>query len=501
MKKISQIKMGAILSYIQMFAQCIISLSYTPMMIAVLGDSEYGVYSLATSIVSYLSILNLGFSSVYIRFYSKLKIYNDEKKVEILNGMFLTIFIILSVIAMIIGYWVKKKFHFFFSNTLSAEQIALGETLLGYMVFNLALSFIDSVFTSFVTSHENFIFQKILNMLKTVLLPIVIIIMLKMEFHSKELVIITTIFTVIGFIFNVLFCVYKLNIKFKFGEFDFTLLKEMAIFSLYIAVSSLIDQINWNVDKIILGKMHGAKEVAIYSTASQINTLVMQFSTSISNVFVTRINKLVAQGKSNEISNLFIKIGRIQFLVLSLVVSGYIFFGKYFITDIFANHSYVNAYYIGILLIVPVVIPLIQNVGIEIQRSLNKHKFRTYSYLIMAVINIVISIFLGKQYSGLGVAIGTAASIIIANGIGMNIYYYRVIKLDILAFWKNICSFIPALVLPTVVGGIIKYRVIYFNHLHFVIMILIYIFVFSCSVWKYGLNDYEKNMIRKLKRG
>ena len=43
--KINQLKAGAILSYIQMGLNVIIGIIYTPIMIRLLGQSEYGVYS------------------------------------------------------------------------------------------------------------------------------------------------------------------------------------------------------------------------------------------------------------------------------------------------------------------------------------------------------------------------------------------------------------------------------------------------------------------------
>ena len=40
-------------------------------MLRILGQSEYGVYSLSQSVIGYLSLLNFGFSGSYLRFYSK----------------------------------------------------------------------------------------------------------------------------------------------------------------------------------------------------------------------------------------------------------------------------------------------------------------------------------------------------------------------------------------------------------------------------------------------
>ena len=191
---------------------------------------------------------------------------------------------------------------------------------------------------------------------------------------------------------------------------------------------------------------------------------------------------------------LFIKVGRIQFIFLSLVISGYIFFGKYFIQNIYAKESYVEAYYIGLFLIIPALIPLVQNLGIEIQRAMYVHKFRAYIYLFMAIINILISIPLANAYSGIGCAIGTAVSLLVANGVLMNWYYYKKMKIDIFKFWKEIFSIFSGLIVPGIVGVFINLFVEYYNVWMYFGTIVFYGCVFACSIWKYGLNNFEKNL-------
>ena len=54
-----QIKLGIVLQYMQMGLSILISLIYTPIMLNILGQTEYGIYNLASSIISYLSLLFL----------------------------------------------------------------------------------------------------------------------------------------------------------------------------------------------------------------------------------------------------------------------------------------------------------------------------------------------------------------------------------------------------------------------------------------------------------
>ena len=67
--KINQLKAGVILTYLSTGLSVLISLLYTPVMIGILGQGEYGTYTLVNSVVANLGILSVGFGSAYMRFY------------------------------------------------------------------------------------------------------------------------------------------------------------------------------------------------------------------------------------------------------------------------------------------------------------------------------------------------------------------------------------------------------------------------------------------------
>ena len=109
MKNGNQLKIGSLLSYAQMFLGIVISLIYTPVMLDLLGSSEYGLYNTVSSAISMLSLLSLGLNSGYIRYFSKYKKENDSESIWKLNGLFLIIFMIIGAIALACGLFLS--FH------------------------------------------------------------------------------------------------------------------------------------------------------------------------------------------------------------------------------------------------------------------------------------------------------------------------------------------------------------------------------------------------------
>lgn len=498
MKSKSQLKIGVILSYITMIVQNIIAIAYTPIMLRILGQSEYGLYQLVYSVVSYLGLLSFGFSSAYVRFYSRFKINDDQTGISHLNGMFMTVYIIIGLIALLAGGILVGNVQNIFGDSLTVNELTTAKVLMRLMVINLAISFPSSVFDSYITTHECYFFQRVLSLFQVVLNPFLTLPLLLMGYKSISLVVVTTILTFSKLIINYWYCVKKIGMVFKFKGMDFTLFKEIGVFSFFIFINMIVDQINWSVDKFVLGVFGGTTAVAIYSVGGQINSMYMNLASSVSSVFIPRVNMIVAAEKEENnkaLTEIFTRVGRIQFIILSLVIGGFLIIGDFFIR-IWAGNNYSNAYFVALLLIIPVTVPLIQNLGIEIQRAKNMHMFRSVAYFFIAIINIFLSIPLSRCYGEIGAALGTTITMVIGNIIIMNLYYQIKIKLNMIYFWKNIFHLFPAFICSVLIGFLCKKLIIVNSMISFIVVGSIYMISYVILMYFLGMNSNEKNFIK-----
>ena len=504
MKK-NQLKAGVILSYVSEFVKIATNLIYTPIMLRLLGKSEYGLYQLVYSVVSYLSLLSLGFGSAYIRYYSKYKAENDEDGVARLNGMFMTIFCTIATICLLCGFCMVYNIKSIFASGLTDAEYGRARILMILMVINLTLTFPATVFNCNVTAHEKFIFQKTIIILQNILNPFLCLPLLIMGVGSVGMVLVTTGLTIGKLLINSWYCFKKLHIRFLFKGFKLSLLKEMFTFTFFIFLNQIINQINWSVDKFLLGRLAGTTAVAVYGVGGTINTMYLQASLSISNVFTPRVHRIVANNQRDaELTSLFTRVGRLQFMLLSLVLTGFVFLGQPFIT-FWAGEGYSEAYLVALLLITPCTVPLIQNIGIEIQRAKNKHKARSVVYAAIAIGNVLVSIPLIKYYGPVGAALGTAIALILGNTFFMNWYYHNRLDIDVIYFWKNIFSFLPSFIAPTILGIIIMRYIPVTSFTKVFILAVAYTVVYVISFWTLGMNDSEKdllrNILKKLRKG
>lgn len=498
-----EIKVGSFLNYIQMGISIILGIVYTPLLTELLGQNEYGLYSTVVSTISMISILNLGFSSSYIRYFSKFKQQNDFVALAELNGMFVSIFSIIGVVTFIIGLYLSVHLELIFSTGLTSAEYVTAKNLMVLLTINLSFSFPLSTFSLIVSANEKFIILKVIGMLKTLVAPLLTVPLLFMGFKSVAMVLVTILASLFTDICYMVYVLFVLKEKFVFKNFKVAIFKDLFVFTIFIAINMIVDQINWNVDKMLLGRYKGTASVAIYSIGYLLNTYYINFSTAISSVFVPRIHQIVNETQDDliiqrkRLTELFIKVGRVQFLILGLVGSGLFFWGKDFIVKIWVGREYINSYYVMIILIIPVTVPLIQNLGIEIQRAQNNHKFRSLAYLVMAFVNFFLSIILCQKFGEIGSACGTAFSLVIANGLIMNLYYHKKCNIDIISFWKSIANLGKGFIVPIFVGYLIAKVFTVKSIVSFIIVISLYTVVYIISMWLVGMNEEEKRLILK----
>ena len=499
--KVNQIKIGSILSYIQMGLMAVIQLVYTPVMIRLLGQSEYGLYNTVASTISMLSILSLGFNSGYLKYYSVYKRNNDHKSISRLNGLFLFVFIIIGLVSLVCGLYLTIHIEMVFDTGLTNAEYSIARVLMFLLTLNLSLSFPMSVFSNIISAHERFVFLKLLGMGKTIVSPLVTLPLLISGYKSIAMVSVTVIVNLVVDVCYLFYVLVVMKERFLLKGLEKGLFISIFTYTFFIAINTLIDQVNWNIDKILLGRFKGTSEVAVYSVGFTLYSVYMMFSTSISGVFAPRVHMLVNSSDSGSkkqralLTDFFTKVGRIQFLVLGLIASGIFLYGNEFITIIWAGKGYESSYYVSLLLIIPASIALIQNLGIEIQRAENKHQFRSIVYAIMAVINLSLSVYLSKIYGAIGSAVGTAISLVIANGLIMNVYYYRSCNIDVLFFWKNIGRMSIGMVIPLMIGFILRKYICVTNLSTFILCVLFYSLLYVLSVWCISMNRYEKELL------
>lgn len=466
-------------------------------MLRMLGQSEYGLYSLAHSAVAYLSLLSFGFGSTIIRYIAKYRAEDNKEAVEKVYGFFILFYFFLAILVLIVGTIISYNVEPIFHRGLTVSEQSKMKTLVLIMTFNTALSFPVSVFSSMITAYERYVYRKLIDMLSTVGAPIANLIALFMGYASVGMSVAATIIQLIMLPLYAGYCFKVLKLKIRFSILPKTLIKELFGFSVFVFIGSLVDLLFWSTDKVILGMLSSSIAVAIYNVGGTFNNIVMQLSTSISGVLTPKITGMVVKNTPKEaLTELFVRVGRLQFIIIALIVSGFAVFGQTFI-NLWAGVEYADAYWITILTMFPLCIPLIQNTGLSIVIAQNKHQFRSVVYLIIAVFNVISTYLVVPTLGYIGAALCSCIAYLLGQGIIMNIYYYKVIGIDIPLFWKTMVklTIIPGCMM--VCGLIFSHFAVIANWRTFLIGVIVYSCIYAILMYRFSLNDYEKDIFRK----
>ena len=98
---VNQIKVGAIISYIALFLNVLIGLLYTPWLINTIGKSDFGLYTLAMSIIGLLAF-DFGLGNATSKFISQYLAEDRQDKVNDLVGMIYKLYLIIDVCILLI---------------------------------------------------------------------------------------------------------------------------------------------------------------------------------------------------------------------------------------------------------------------------------------------------------------------------------------------------------------------------------------------------------------
>ncbi len=492
-----QRRSGALLSYLYVIVNTLTVLVYQKIILATLGESEFGLYQLAASVINYMSVMDLGFNNGIVNYTAKYRATNREADMQKLHGMFKMIFYGIGFVAIVIGVVITLNVETFFGASMTVTEINKCRIIMAVLTVNLGLTFALSIYNAIIIAYEKFIFVKIVTILRSFLNPLIMIPLLWLGGDSITMVIVLSGVNVFCLLLNYFYALKKLNIKVRYSGFDKGIFAEIFSYSIFIFIAEIVDKINWSVDQIILGVVKGTKEVAVYSVAATYNQLITGLSGCISSVMLPGISAMVARGEDNKrINDLFIKSCRIQIYTIFLVFFGFALVGREFVIW-HAGEECINSYYVALILMGGAFIPITQSVAIAIIKARDKFKFRALLLFFMALVNVGISIPLAYFFGSVGSAAGTCAALIIANVIIINIYYQKKCGIDMGRYWKTFGSMTVKLLPSVVVVALLMRFIVIEGFLSVIVYGVLFVALYCVAAYFLVMNSFEKQLTGK----
>lgn len=499
-----QRKIGVVLSYVNIVLQAIASFIYVPLLLHYIGKAEYGLYQLMGSMIAYFSIMDFGLSAMVIRFYTRYRTLGDSEGMENILAIAQRAYAGIVIIMLLIGSGLYPFLSTIFGGSMNPAEMDEAEWIYIFLLANLAVTLLSMTYRSVINAHQRYLFLRGLSTVQIIMQPLVIVAVLQECPYALSVVIVQSIVNMLAAAVQVWYCYKKLKVKIKYHYWNKALLTEVGHFSLALFVIAIVDQFFFKTNQIILGIISGTAAVAVYAVAANIQNVYMMLSVSVTGVFLPRVTEMVTKGAdAGELSRLFIRIGRIQFFILALIGIGFILFGKEFIL-LWAGADFVDAYYIALLIMLPFVTDLIQNIGFTILQAMNRYHIRAVVYSIVGVMNLLLAIPLGLKYGGIGCAMATGLCMFLGNGIGMSYCYKYYLNLHMAEFWRQILSILLRLILFILLPGyfINSWLVMYVNGgIVLIVKCMLFTVVYIAFTYSFCFNSQEKNLVAVFLKG
>lgn len=488
-------KAGVILGYIAMLINNTFSFFLTPLMLMVFGTSEFGIYKLAVSIISYFALADLGLSNAVVRYIAEYRSNNDKESESRFVGLVTLIDIIIGGFLLVISVGIYYVIPQVFKNSFTVNEI----NLLRKLFFLIVITGIFTLFVNFATSllkaYEKFPILNIINIVKTIVRAGLIIVLLLSNFKSLEIVLVDTILMGVICIYVGYYCAKNLKIRISFKNLELDYYKKILTYSIIVFVDAVAFHFLMATDSFIIGMYISSNAIAIYSIGTLLSALFFSFSIIISDVLMPSVIEQVTQGATNsQLTDYAIKIGRIKSILLALPIIGFIFFGQQFIY-LWVGNDFSIAYYVALLILIPQMISALMDVPLYIMWAKNMHKIKSFVSLGVSIINIILTVFLVKKYGIIGAAYSTCFALISVYLIFNSIFYHKVLKLEMIRFAKEIFSKLWIGLLIATLGSYIVSLYYSANWFVLIFQLMIVTIIYIISIWFFGMNTSEKQLI------
>jgi O-antigen/teichoic acid export membrane protein len=495
MNSTRQIKLGAVISYLSLFINIIIGLLYTPWMIKSIGKADFGLYTLAMSVIS-IFVFDLGLGravTTFIANYLSKGLYNSINCfLGIIYKLYLSIDIIIILILSSLYFFIPDLYK-----GLSPEEIEKFKIIYILASCFCVFSFPFIPLTGILSAYEKFIQLKFCELFDKILRVITMTVCLISGYGLYALVLVNVVVGIITILLKLFFVKRNTDIKIVWKFWERAEFKKIFNFSLWVTIIALAQRCIFNFAPTILGIVSNSKDIAVMGVAISLEGFIFMFANALNGLFLPKVSRLVSEKKRDEISALMVKVGRIQVLIIGLLLIGFIALGESFIL-LWVGRDYASVYLCTILLIIPSFLHLPQEIAVTEMVVTNKVKYQAYVFVGMALLNLILAFPLSMQYGVLGMCISICIAYL-ARTLGLNYIFYKKMNLDMFHFYVRVyIPFLKPIVFIIPILVLLNFSMDYFNwislFLHACIILLLYIGV----IWFFYLNSNEKNVFLNL---
>ncbi len=430
----SQIKSGAIISYVGIIISTVASLLYTPWMKDQIGDAHYGLFALVSSLVS-IFLMDFGLGASVTRFISKYRAENDDAQINNVMGYVFKLYLYIDVAIAAVLFVVYLLIDQVFVGLSPSERETLKKIFLIFATYSV-LAFPFTPLSGVLNAYEKFVWLKICELFQKFFAIFLTVLALVTDHGVVALVLMNAVSGIAAILIRLWVISRGKFIRPNFRVRNRQLLKELFAFSIWVTVLALAQRLIFNIAPSILGITSSSLEIARFAPASQLEGYFFTFAYAINGLFMPMVARLDYNKDNRKIEEIMIKVGKYQICFLGLLFIGVCSLGTEFM-ELWMGKEYKISGLCSALLVTPCLFLYPQQIANTLLSVRNKIKYQAISALIIGVINIVLSFILTPSFGALGSSISICIAFFI-NLFILNVVYIKVLGLNLKRYYASV---------------------------------------------------------------
>ncbi len=391
----------------------VIGIFLMPYVLHILGDAQYGSWIFINAIAGYSGLLYLGFGQTISRYVAHYHAKQDWNRLNHISNVIFAIYLGMGALALITAgviAWLAP--HLSDWGSISLFEIRLVILILGLNVF---VGLAGSVFGGVLMGIQRFDIERGVNLTGGILRLVLTVLFLKAEWG---LLTIAVIFFAVTLVENLGQCFFAFRqVKtFRIGTryLDWNILKECGSFSGF----AFIDAIAWTMieatDSILIGIFFSPAAIVPYYIALRLTQFINMPISQIGKVFMPRAGELHANEEHQALQKLVLNGVSLSFLLVTGFFIGVCFFGNTLITT-WIGPGYPQSHLLLMILLGARIVALPVATFRSVLYGMGNVKIPSLIYMSEAIANLILSLILIQSMGLIGVALGTAIPILIAE--------------------------------------------------------------------------------------
>lgn len=490
---------GVALSYVNTALNMVIGFFLSSFFVKMLGDTEYGLYQMVTSFVSYLVLLEFGTGTAMTRNISKCRAQNADKQeiqknISTIWRISLLLAAIIVVASIVFYSQIGNIYH-----KLTVDQVSYAQKILLLEVIYLIVSFLSSTLNGVILGFEQYRLGPIIAIVRLISRAALIVGIILIYRYAIVIVFVDVFVSITTATYLYFFCIRRLRLTFTTQYFDRQVFKEILPLCMAMFIQTLVNQANSSVDQFVIGIKLTPEQVSYYSIGLFFYNAFSSLTTVPITMYGPQIVKDIIQKVNEEtLMDHLIRPSRLITLIGTTVLCGFFVAGRQFI-NLCYGENYKIAWFVALSIMIPMMINMSNGILINVLDALNKRIVRSYVLVFTTIANIILTVIWVDIWGIIGACIATAICTLVGQITMMNVYYSKKLNIKVMYLYKKTFK---GILIPQLIASAIAFvlgNVLRSNVVSFIVSGCIYITIFAFLFLKFGMQESDRELVLPIK--